>query len=421
MVKIEFKEESLITKLIDSPLVNGLVYGLGSGILAYDDFTHYGFYDNYFHNVEHALVHLAVPLALGSIGFISKRNNKNSIRDVDSGLYNWNYFRKKLTEYNSISNNSLSNFDDYPNSVCVIGLDNLKKFSNISEHDKNSVFNLANSLNHVLPNCDTIARTSISEVSIISHLKEDELSNLVSMIREPFLSDLDFPISYGTSPINSLEDKLFPTIVNAKIRRAFRDFRENNGKNVYSIFVDSLNARDIETRKHSDRVVDYASGFGKYLNLSENHIISLEVQASLHDIGKLNIPDSILLKKGKLTKEEYEIIKIHPQIGFDLIDPVIPEIPSEYFYGILDHHEKWDGSGYPRGLSGEDISFDGRLLALCDVYDALTSSRTYRDVNRWTPENTLQLINNGLGSHFDPILGEKFIDYIVNEEDINFK
>ena len=88
------------------------------------------------------------------------------------------------------------------------------------------------------------------------------------------------------------------------------------------------------------------------------------------------------------------------------------------FDGILDHHEKWDGSGYPRGLVGESISYEGRLLALCDVYDALTSKREYRETMKWTPKKTLGLINDNLGTHFDPVLGQKFLDFMCERYNV---
>jgi len=131
----------------------------------------------------------------------------------------------------------------------------------------------------------------------------------------------------------------------------------------------------------------------------------------LHDIGKLAIPDHILFKPGKLTSEEWEIMQKHPEFAYEMLSPIRylkPALPIPYF-----HHEKWDGSGYPLGLRGEQIPLEARVFAVIDVWDALLSDRPYRKA--WTVERTLEHIGSLAGSHFDPEAVECFLAVIKTE------
>ena len=126
----------------------------------------------------------------------------------------------------------------------------------------------------------------------------------------------------------------------------------------------------------------------------------------MHDIGKIGIPDRILLKPGKLDAEEWEIMKTHSSIGADILSGHDSDLMNMARVIALTHHEKWDGSGYPMGLSGDDIPIVGRIVAVADVFDALTSERPYK--HAWPVEEAVEEIINGSGKHFDPELVEIF-------------
>jgi HD-GYP domain-containing protein (c-di-GMP phosphodiesterase class II) len=132
----------------------------------------------------------------------------------------------------------------------------------------------------------------------------------------------------------------------------------------------------------------------------------------LHDIGKMGIPDSILLKHGPLTEQEWEVMRRHPQYARDLLSPIT------YLRGALDiphaHHEKWDGTGYPRALRGEAIPLAARIFAVVDVWDALTSDRPYRAA--WSHDRALAHIREGTGTHFDPRVVTTFMALIEQED-----
>lgn len=166
----------------------------------------------------------------------------------------------------------------------------------------------------------------------------------------------------------------------------------------------ALELREQETERHTSRVMDMTIQLAKAMNVPEDEIIHIRRGALLHDIGKMGIPDSVLLKPAKLTDEEWKIMRMHPQHAYEMIRPI------EYLTPAIDipycHHERWDGKGYPRGLKGEQIPLSARLFAVCDVWDAITNDRPYRKA--WSKEQALQYIRSQAGIHFDPKVVEYF-------------
>jgi len=169
--------------------------------------------------------------------------------------------------------------------------------------------------------------------------------------------------------------------------------------------IATLELKDPYTRGHSERVASYAlilvQEIGKF---SKEEQKSFYYACLLHDIGKVHIPDSILMKAGKLTSEEYEIIKSHPVVGAEAVEDV--EGIKDSIYVIRSHHERWDGKGYPDQLKEEEIPLLARVTAIADAFDAMTSSRSYRAA--LPVEEAYQRIIDGEGSQFDPLLVEKF-------------
>jgi PAS domain S-box-containing protein len=167
----------------------------------------------------------------------------------------------------------------------------------------------------------------------------------------------------------------------------------------------ALDLRDKETEGHTQRVTEMSCKLAKDMGLGEQELIQVRRGALLHDIGKMGVPDRILLKPDKLTDEEWIIMRMHPSYAFQMLKPIT------YLRLALDipycHHEKWDGTGYPRGLKGEEIPLAARIFAIVDVYDALTSDRPYRA--GWSREKTLGHIRELSGSHFDPQVVDAFL------------
>jgi response regulator RpfG family c-di-GMP phosphodiesterase len=198
----------------------------------------------------------------------------------------------------------------------------------------------------------------------------------------------------------------------------FEDLQRSNSnlESAYNATIEgwsrALDLRDRETEGHSLRVTELALKLARSFGMDEDQIINVKRGSLLHDIGKMGVPDSILLKPGPLTENEWRTMRQHPQFAYDLLSPI------SYLQQALDipycHHEKWDGTGYPRGLKGEEIPLAARIFAVGDVWDALTNERPYRPA--WPDSKAIEYINENSGSHFDPQMVELFLKNIVGEK-----
>jgi response regulator RpfG family c-di-GMP phosphodiesterase len=184
----------------------------------------------------------------------------------------------------------------------------------------------------------------------------------------------------------------------------YENIYENLFATLYA-FVEAIEARDPYTKQHSSRVTDFAVRIGKEMGCSDEQLDLLNFSGQLHDIGKLGIADSILLKPGPLTKEEFKEIMKHPVIGANIVGHLGLLTGEQQI--ILHHHERWNGKGYPDGLRGESIPFLSRILAVADVYDAMASDRAYR--KRIPEELVLETIREGAGIDFDGEVVEAFL------------
>lgn len=203
------------------------------------------------------------------------------------------------------------------------------------------------------------------------------------------------------------------------IKQINNELRETNEKleKAYLETIETLRftveAKDTYTRGHSDRVSEYSVLLGKYLNLSEDDLHLLKVGGLFHDIGKIGVPDSILLKTSKLTDDEYSEIKNHPTIGAHILSNAT--IFQDAISIVKHHHERYDGHGYPSKLVGENIPYLARIAAVADSFDAMTSRRTYRD--SMPLDIVKQEIEKNKGTQFDPKIADVFLDILNNHYD----
>ncbi|MBI9089198.1 MAG: CHASE2 domain-containing protein [Desulfobacterium sp.] len=206
-------------------------------------------------------------------------------------------------------------------------------------------------------------------------------------------------------------------------RASFMWFKRlaNSQQLTMEAMVSMVETRDPETGQHIKRTQHYALALAKYLKetgkfpelLTDDYIATLFLSVPLHDIGKVGIPDNILLKPGKLTDEEFELMKRHASYGKDTIEKTAKKIKGDNYLKMGaeiagSHHEKWDGNGYPTGLVGEEIPLSGRIMAISDVYDALISRRCYKPP--FPHEKSMQIIREGRGSLFDPVIVDAFFE-----------
>jgi putative two-component system response regulator len=169
-------------------------------------------------------------------------------------------------------------------------------------------------------------------------------------------------------------------------------------------WVQEMDSRAGETKDHTERITELTVRLAKKMGIDHEVLLHIRRGALLHDIGKLRIADSIFLKPDKLTDEEWEIVKKHPQFAYEIMSPI------EYLHPARDipycHHEKWDGTGYPRGLKGEEIPLAARIFAIVDVWDALQSDRPYRPA--WDKQKAMAYIREQSGKYFDPKVVDAF-------------
>ncbi len=177
--------------------------------------------------------------------------------------------------------------------------------------------------------------------------------------------------------------------------------------------------RDNETGMHVLRMSKSCHRLALAAGLDELHAERILKASPMHDVGKIGVPDNVLLKPGRLEPDEWEVMKRHVEIGADIIGDHDAELMRMARVITLTHHEKWDGSGYPNGLKGREIPIEGRISAICDVFDALTSGRPYKKA--WDVDDAMDLINQKSGNHFDPELVSMFNDILPDILDIRNK
>lgn len=261
---------------------------------------------------------------------------------------------------------------------------------------------------------------------VCRRIKGNESTRHIPVIFVTALSEVaDEMLGFELGAADYITKPVSPPIVHARVRAhlALSDQRrfleqlvaertselEHSNRQLKQTHVDMLmqlgrasDYRDNETGRHVARVGNLSRLMGLASGLLESQAESLLYASMMHDTGKIGIPDHILLKPGKLTVDEFEIIKRHPEIGAEIIGDHDAEVLIMAREIALTHHEKWNGQGYPRGLAGFDIPLVGRIVAIVDVFDALTCVRPYKAA--WTIEQALELIASESGQHFDPEL-----------------
>lgn len=224
----------------------------------------------------------------------------------------------------------------------------------------------------------------------------------------------------GCKDINALDEHLI-TIFASNVSVAFnnlyltKEIMETQ-EEIINTLGEVIEKRSKESIEHVKRVSKLSYILAKEYGLSEEQCLEIKTASPMHDIGKIGIPDSILLKSSKLNEEEFEVMKSHSEIGHNILSKSKREILKISSIVAYEHHEKWDGSGYPRGLKGDEIHIYGRITAIADVFDALLHKRCYKEA--WPLENVLELLKEQKEKHFDPKLVDIILDNIdkIKEE-----
>jgi putative nucleotidyltransferase with HDIG domain len=208
-------------------------------------------------------------------------------------------------------------------------------------------------------------------------------------------------------------EKLLDTVVRERTKELETAYLKLKAANRQALLglAEAIEAKDPYTKGHCGRVAAYAMALARECHYPEQELEALEFAAFLHDIGKIGVRDAVLLKPGALDGEEWKHMKIHPEVGYEIASKI--DILRPTMAAIRNHHERWDGSGYPDGLAGEDIPLSARIVCLADAFDAMASDRPYK--RAFTIDECLDNIRRSRGVQFDPMLADLFVERRIGE------
>lgn len=360
-------------------------------------------------------------------------------------VYNHRYFHDKLRE-----NIMIGNRDGKPVSMIFIDIDYFKHYNDLYGHQKGDV--VLKKLGHLIKESirqdDIVARYGGEEFAVIlPNTLEEEATNIAEDIRKKIESTyfegeenqpkgkLTASMGISVYPDKAKDDVELIKSADDALYRA--KFFSKNRVEVYTSILDEIktnidekdielvtsiktlisviNAKDRYTYGHVERVVIYSRLMAEKLKLNEKDRDTLIYGAYMHDIGKINIPQDILMKKMKLTNDEWAQLKDHPANGVEIIKPV--KSLQHVIPLIIGHHERYDGKGYPNNLKGEEIPFLARVLTVVDSFDAMTSNRPYN--NRKSYDEAIEELRKCKGTQFDPEIAETFIEVITSKHGID--
>ncbi len=297
----------------------------------------------------------------------------------------------------------------------------LSQFTNLYYYfDENNIYHRAswNFVSYIFP----IAAIVVLLVTLIQHrqnLKKRLLLPLLLFTIMPPISSIFYLFSKGTSSLTYIFIVgmmvllyCFSILDANKVIKTAHQKEVDLVRQTTLALVEAIDAKDSYTNGHSRRVADFSVAIAEKAGKSREECEKIHLIALLHDVGKIGIPDAIINKEGKLTDEEYAIIKTHPRVGREILSKI--SASPELAIGASFHHERYDGKGYPFGLKGEEIPEMARIIAIADTYDAMASKRSYRDV---LPESKIKSeIERGIGTQFDPQFAKIMLELINSGE-----
>ncbi len=338
-----------------------------------------------------------------------------SFHDQVTGLYNRAYFEEELQRMDTPR--------QLPLSILMGDVNGLKLINDAFGHSEGDRFlaKIARTLQRACRQEDLIARWGGDEfIMLLPRTDQKSGERLIERIRQSLAADeeelLTISMALGVATKVSDDQPVDQIIREAEDRMYQNKLLESQSfrSAVISSLENTLWERSHETEEHTRRMQSWAVRLGKELGLAENQLDELKLLTSLHDIGKIAIPDRILNKTGPLTEEEWAIMRRHAEIGYRIASASNDLLPIAT--GILTHHERWDGSGYPQGLKEDQIPATARIVAVVDAFDVMLHDRPYRKA--LTYSQALQELKQGAGTQFDPKVVALFLE-MLGKEDVN--
>lgn len=328
-----------------------------------------------------------------------------------TGLHNKSYFEKKIKELDKTA--------QLPITIIVGGVNGLKAINEAFGHKKGDslLCNFAKIFESIVRKGSVITRWGGDEFAFIfPKTSRDEADKIFERIRVSIAgfksSDVPMSLALGASTKEYSNENIQEVIIEAENNMFKRKLIERNSvsSSIIASLERTLFEKSHETEKHAKRMNEFAQKLGRNLGLNENVLNDLSLLSSLHDIGKIAITEEILLKKTRLTEEEWEAIKKHPVIGSNIAKSTtqIAHVAD----GILYHHEWWDGSGYPKGLKGENIPIEARIISIVDAYDVMRNGRPYK--RKMSKTEAVMELKRCSGTQFDPNLVEIFLSKVLD-------
>jgi diguanylate cyclase (GGDEF)-like protein len=333
-----------------------------------------------------------------------------SYHDQLTGLYNRRFYQEELNRMDTSRN--------LPITIVMGDVNGLKLVNDSFGHaiGDELLKKVAEVLKEACRYDDIVARLGGDEFVILlpktNIFEADQIIKRINTLAAlEKVASIDISVSFGYDSKNDKNENIQETIKRAEDHMYKKKLFESpsmRGKTIKAI-INTLHEKNKREELHSRRVSKFCENMGRALNLAEGEIQELKTMGLLHDIGKIAIDESILNKPGKLTESEWDEIKRHPEIGYRILSTV--NDMSEMADFVLYHHERWDGTGYPKGLKKEEIPFLSRVIAIADAYDAMTSDRSYREA---LPEEVaISQLQKNAGTQFDPELVPVFVEKVI--------
>lgn len=340
-----------------------------------------------------------------------------SYTDILTGAYNRAFFEEKAIE--------LFREENFPIGVIMGDANGLKLINDSVGHLEGDKLlkNIANIIRDSCKDKGYVCRIGGDEfVVLVPHADEKYceiiIKDILNKCKNKKQDFINISISLGASTTENINKNIHQTFKEAEDKVYRQKLLQE--KSIRSAIMNSLKVgletKSVETEEHTERLVKNALKIGKKLRLTMAELDELILVAKLHDIGKIGISEEILLKPGKLTNEEYEIMKSHTEKGFRIV-----QSSSELIHvarGVLTHHERWDGNGYPLGLKGQEIPLISRIVSVVDSYDAMTNDRIYKKAI--SKKDAINELEKNSGTQFDPDIVKVFIDILNREDPYNF-